>query len=121
MVSIEAKKVDSRWEAYTEGGRQKTGLDALEWACKCERLGAGEILLTSIDADGTQKGGDCELAQMAKLSIPVILAGGIASQEHVVQAAGSADAIAIGTALHYSKTTISEVKEALAKAGKQVR
>lgn len=120
-VSIEAKRVNGHWEAYTHCGREKSGKDAIEWAHEVERLGAGEILLTSIDKDGTMTGPDLELASQIKVGIPVVLAGGIGTPNQATQAAGVSDAIAIGAALHYGKTTIREVKEALMVAGKEVR
>ena len=121
VVSIEAKRVNGGWEAYTENGRQRTGKEAIAWAHEVERLGAGEILLTSIDKDGTMKGPDLELARQIKVGIPVVLAGGIGTPNQATQAARVSDAIAIGAALHYGKTTIREVKEALMGAGKEVR
>ena len=121
VVSIEAKRVNGHWEAYTDCGRQKSGKDAVEWAYEVERLGAGEILLTSVDQDGTQRGADLDLARQIKVGIPVVLAGGIGTPNQATQAAGVSDAIAIGTALHYGKTTIRQVKESLAQAGKTVR
>lgn len=121
VVSIEAKRVNGHWEAYTDCGREKSGKDAVEWAHEAEIRGAGEILLTSIDRDGTHSGPDLDLAKQIRVGIPLVLAGGISTPSHVECAAGTADAIAIGSALHYGKTTIRQVKEALAKAGKQVR
>ena len=121
VVSIEAKRVNGHWEAYTDCGREKSGKDAVEWAYEAERLGAGEILLTSIDRDGTQKGADLDLASKIKVGIPVVLAGGIGTPNQATQAAGVSDAIAIGSALHYGKTTIPKIKEALQQAGKIVR
>ena len=120
-VHIEAKRVNGHWEAYTDCGREKSGKDAVEWAHEVERLGAGEILLTSIDQDGTQKGPDLELARQIKVGIPLVLAGGIGTVGHAAQASEVSDAIAIGTALHYGKTTIPKIKEALQQAGKIVR
>lgn len=121
VVSIEAKRVNGHWEAYTHSGREKSSRDAVEWAYEVERLGAGEILLTSIDKDGTQKGPDLELARQIKVGIPLVLAGGIGTVGHAAEASEVSDAIAIGTALHYGKTTIPKIKEALQQAGKIVR
>lgn len=124
VVSIEAKRTGTAtWEAFTDQGRQRTGRDALEWAEEAARLGAGEILLTSIDRDGTQKGPECELAGAirARVACPVVLAGGIASAEHAVSAAQSADAIVLGAGLHYGRTSIPAIKTALASAGQVVR
>ena len=121
-VSVEAKRVGpDAWEAYTDGGREKTGRCAKAWIFEACRRGAGEILLTSIDRDGTRRGADLELAAGLDVPVPVILAGGIGTPEQAVEAAGRADAIAIGAALHNGKTSISAVKAALAGAGKVVR
>ena len=123
VVSIEAKKSKrGGWEAFTDNGRQATGLDAIAWAKKVESLGAGEILLTSVDREGTQRGLDTELIHAVSdaVSIPVIASGGASSVEEVASdiAASSADAVAIASILHYGKTSIGAIKDAL--AGKKV-
>lgn len=120
-VSIEAKRVNGGWEAYTDCGRNRTGRCAVSWAEEAVRLGAGELLLTSVDRDGTMRGAEVELARQIDVGVPVVLAGGIGSAEHACEAANSADALAIGSALHYGKTTIGAVKAALESEGRTVR
>lgn len=121
-VHIDAKRVNGHWEAYTDCGREPSGKDAIEWAHEAEALGAGEILLTSVDRDGSQAGADLELGRLMQgLGIPVVFGGGIGHPRHAVEAAGMADGIAVGAALHYGKTTIRELKSALAVAGVEVR
>ena len=85
VVSIEAKKIDNGWEAYTENGREKTGLDVIHWAKKCSNMGAGEILLTSVDREGTRKGFDLELINEVKkhINIPLIVSGGMSSPKDI--------------------------------------
>ena len=121
VVSIEAKRVNGAWEAYTDCGRERTGREVQAWAAEAVALGAGEILLTSVDRDGTRKGPDLALAESLDLPVPVVLSGGIAAPEDARQAAKVADALAIGCALHYGNTTIPAVKSALAQSGLAVR
>lgn len=126
VVSIEAKRRgDGKWEAYTDCGRQPTGVDVLEWAQRATELGAGEILLTSIDRDGTFRGYDLELVQaVARLvPIPVIACGGAGSPQHVADAVlkGGADAVAAAAMFHFKKATIQDVKSCLAEQGIGVR
>lgn len=105
VVSIEAKRTRGGWECYTDCGREKTGKCVIQWAEEAERLGAGEIFLTSIDQDGTMRGPDLELIKsLAHLGVPLAYGGGIRGQEDIkaAQAAG-ANAVAIGAALHYGK------------------
>jgi imidazole glycerol-phosphate synthase subunit HisF len=105
VVSIEAKQTASGYEAYTHGGRERTGTDAIAWAAQAAQQGAGEILLTSIDRDGTGRGYDLELVRAVTrtVTIPVIACGGAGSAEHVVEVVGAAGADAVGVAsiLHY--------------------
>lgn len=121
VLSIEAKKVgEKKWEAYYDNGREKTGIDVVEWAKKGYELGAGEILLTSVDREGTAKGFDCELIkQVARaVSIPVIASGGMGRIDHLEEAVkeGCADAVAMAHVLHYEKMTVMDVrKEALGR------
>ncbi|MGH1427748.1 MAG: imidazole glycerol phosphate synthase subunit HisF [Arenicella sp.] len=120
VLSVQAKKItDGKWEAYVECGREKTGLDVLEWAVQAESLGAGEILLSSIDRDGTAKGGDLELVNMisTNVGIPVIASSGLGSVNDVtdVVESGKADAIAIGKALHFEELTIDAVKQVISE------
>ena len=126
IVSIEAKRrAPGRWEALTDNGREKTGLDAYEWALRAAELGAGEILLTSVDQEGTHNGYDLELtAKVAQaLPIPVIACGGAGSPAHVRSAAveGKADAVGLASILHYGKASIAEVKNELRAAGITIR
>lgn len=126
VLSIEAKRLaPGRWEAYTDNGREKTGLDVVEWAQRGVELGAGEILLTSIDLEGTREGFDIDLirAVTAAVTVPVIASGGMGSPEHMVDAIGSggADAIAMADILHYSRYTIGEIRAAARNAGLHVR
>jgi len=113
------------WEAYTHGGRQTTGLDAVEWAAKAAELGAGEILLTSMDADGTKQGYDIELTRAVAdaVPIPVIASGGAGTPEHILQAFtdGHADAALIASITHYREVTITDIKQYLAERGIPIR
>lgn len=120
-VSIEAKRVNNGWEAYTDCGRNRTGRCAVAWAEEAVRLGAGEVLLTCVDRDGTMAGAEVGLAELVDVPVPVVLAGGIGNAEHACEAAVYADAIALGSALHYGRTTIAAVKAALAKDGRTIR
>jgi len=126
VLSIEAKRTAAgRWEAYAEGGREKTGLDVLEWAQAAILLGAGEILVTSVDFDGTEKGFDVDLVKEVGLlsSVPVIASGGMGSIGHAREllTATTADAVAIGSAAHRGRLNFDAVKEDLARAGVEVR
>jgi len=126
VVAIDARRIDEgRWEVYTHGGRTPTGIDALEWACKVEKLGAGEILLTSMDRDGTKEGYDNELnsAVSRAVSIPVIASGGVGNLEHIADGltVGEADAVLAASIFHYGEYTIGEVKRYLKNRGIPVR
>ncbi|MCM8761946.1 MAG: imidazole glycerol phosphate synthase subunit HisF [Candidatus Omnitrophica bacterium] len=126
IVAIDAKRIGkSRWEVYIESGKTPTGLDAVEWAKKVWDLGAGEILLTSIDMDGTQKGYDVELTKAVaeSISIPVIASGGAGTLEHMsdVIINGKASAVLLASLLHFRKYTISQIKEFLKSKGIEVR
>ena len=126
VVSIEAKRRGPcHWEALTDNGRELTGLDAIAWAHKAAELGAGEILVTSVDQEGTGKGYDLELtAKLAKsLAIPVIAGGGAGSPAHVAQAAlaGGADAVSMAAILHYKRHSLAQIKGELARQGLPVR
>jgi cyclase len=113
------------WEVYTHGGRKPTGIDAIEWANKVEELGAGEILLTSMDKDGTKDGYDIELTRTVAeaVGIPVIASGGAGNLEHLYQALieGKADAVLAASIFHYREYTINEAKEYLQRKGVAVR
>lgn len=125
VVAIDAKKHGDRWEVYVAGGRVPTGLDAVEWALRAESLGAGEILLTSMDRDGTKTGYDLELtsAISSRVKIPVIASGGAGTMEHFYDAftRGKADAVLAASLFHYNEVALSELKEYLRGRGIQVR
>ena len=127
VVAIDAKKrQDGRgWNIYKNGGRIDMGIDAVEWAMKAEQLGAGEILLTSMDCDGTKEGYDIELTRMTadNVSIPVIASGGAGNAEHFYEAltAGGAEAVLAASLFHYRELEIRELKEYLKGKGIPVR
>jgi cyclase len=129
VVAIDAKRVAGsdplRWEVYTHGGRKATGLDALEWGRKMQALGAGEILLTSMDRDGTRVGFDIELTRAFSdmLEIPVIASGGVGSLEHLADGVlrGRADAVLAASIFHYGEYTVRQAKEHMAGKGIEVR
>jgi len=127
VVAIDAKWVDAdrRFEVFTHGGRRPTGLDAVEWAAKVEQLGAGEILLTSMDRDGTRDGYDLDLTRQVvdACRIPVIASGGVGTLEHLVEGArdGRADAVLAASIFHFGEHTVAEAKDELTKAGLLVR
>jgi cyclase len=122
VMSIEAKRVSpERWEVYTENGREKTGLDVIQWAKRGASLGAGEILLTSVDREGTRKGFDVQLVKAVTeaVSIPVIASGGMGKVEDLLEVVreGSADAVAMADILHYGRTTVPAIRSAAIAAG----
>lgn len=126
VLSIEAKRNQSgAWEAYTDNGREHTGLDVVAWAKKGAELGAGEILLTSVDREGTRKGFDVALvrAVTAAVSIPVIASGGLGTPAHLIEVVreGGADAVAIADALHYDRHALPALRMAALEAGLPVR
>lgn len=126
VVAIDAKaKAGGGWEVYTHGGRTSTGIDAINWARQVESLGAGEILLTSMDRDGTKAGYDNELnrAVAEAVNIPVIASGGAGNLEHLRDAfeLGRVDAALAASIFHYKELTIAQTKEYLAKAGIPIR
>ncbi len=124
VLSIEAKRrKQGGWEAYTDNGRERTGLDAVAWARRAVELGAGEVLLTSVDMEGTRKGFDLELVRtLHDLPVPVIACGGGGTVEHVSQALGAgADAVAVASLLHYKTETVGSLKRGLAERGHEVR
>lgn len=126
VLSIEAKQ-DGRgsWEAYTDNGRERTGRDAIAWAKEAVDLGVGEILLTSVDMEGTRKGFDVPLVrQVAEaVSIPIIASGGMGRPEDLIEVArdGRADAVAMADILHYKRKTLHEIRQAATEAGLPVR
>lgn len=126
VLSIEAKRVaPGRWEAYTDNGREPTGLDVVEWAQRAVELGAGEILLTSIDQEGTREGFDLALitAVSSVVSVPVIASGGMGSADDAVVAVreGRAEAVAMADILHYSRATLMDIRAHVRTAGIDVR
>jgi len=115
VLSIEAKKKENgTWEAYTNNGREKTGLDVIKWSIEAEKLGAGEILLTSVDKEGTCKGFDYDLikAVSSEINIPLIASGGMGDLKHFEKVVkySECDGVAIANMLHYSKIKINEIK-----------
>ncbi len=125
VVAIDAKRRDTGWQVYTHGGTRPTDIDAIWWAKRVEELGAGEILLTSMDRDGTKDGYDIELTRAVaeSVSIPVIASGGAGSPEHLYEALtrGMADAVLAASIFHFGEFTIRETKEYLRKRGITVR
>jgi len=126
VLSIEAKRIGpGRWEAYTDNGREKTGLDVVAWARRAEKLGAGEILLTSVDQEGTRKGFDVPLvrAVASELSIPVIASGGMGTVDQLIQVVseGRADAVAMADCLHYRRLSLRDIRKAALEAKLGVR
>lgn len=126
VVAIDAKRRgDGTWEVYTRGGRTPTGIDAVEWAKRVEKLGAGEILLTSMDGDGTKAGFDLELTRAVSdsVSIPVIASGGVGNLQHLVDGIveGHADAVLAASIFHFGEYTIEEAKRYMQERGIPVR
>jgi cyclase len=126
VVAIDAKKAsDGRWEVFTHGGRKATGLDAIEWAKKMESLGAGEILLTSMDRDGTKSGFDLALTRAVSdaISIPVIDSGGVGGLQDLADGVklGHADAVLAASIFHYGQHTVPEAKRFMADQGIPMR
>lgn len=125
VLAVDAKRSDNGWEVFVNGGRVPTGLDCLQWVRRGVELGAGEILLTSMDADGTTAGYDIELTRAVSeaVNVPVIASGGAGELEHFydVLVAGKADAVLAASVFHYGKFTIRQVKEYLQRRGVEVR
>jgi cyclase len=125
VVAIDAKKNGPSWEVFTHGGRRSTGLDAIEWAGRMAEAGAGEILLTSMDRDGTRDGFDLALTRAVSqaVSIPVIASGGVGSMEHLAEGIldGHADAVLAASVFHFGDFTVREAKEHMRKRGIEVR
>ena len=126
VLSIEAKQIGAnRWEAYTDNGRERTGLDVIEGVKRGVALGAGEILLTSVDREGTKKGFDTRLVRAVTdvVSVPVIASGGMGEPAHVADAVrqGGADAVAMADILHYRRATVEDIRAAAVAAGIDVR
>lgn len=130
VVAIDARRVSAegeplRWEVYTHGGRRATGLDAIEWARKMAAYGAGELLVTSMDRDGTKAGFDLELTRAVSdaVAVPVIASGGVGSLQHLADGVtiGGASAVLAASIFHYGEYTVREAKEFLAAQGVKVR
>jgi cyclase len=125
VLSIEAKRAPGHWEAYTDNGREHTGLDVVGWARRGVELGAGEILLTSVDREGTGKGFDVDLvaAVCRSVNVPVIASGGMGNAQHLVSVVrnGGADAVAMAKVLHYKTFTLRQVRDEALRAGLHVR
>lgn len=126
VLAIDARRRQGGgWEVYSHGGRRPTGRDAVEWAVEGERLGAGEILLTSMDRDGTEDGYDLDLTRAVSeaVRLPVIASGGAGSARHMVEAItlGGAEAALAASIFHFGEVTIAQVKEEMARAGLEVR
>jgi cyclase len=124
VIAIDARRSDLGFEVYTHGGRRPTGIDALAWAAEAEQLGAGEILLTSMDRDGTKEGFDVDLIRAVTDSrgIPVIASGGVGTLDHLVDGVrAGADAVLAASIFHFGEHTIGEAKAHLAAAGITVR
>ena len=126
VVAIDAKQTaPGKWEVFTHGGRNNTGLDAIEWARKVESLGAGEILLTSMDRDGTRSGFDLALTRAVSdaVRIPVIASGGVGTLEHLAEGVseGRADAVLAASIFHFGQHTVREAKELIRARGIEVR
>jgi len=125
VVAIDVKRDGERWRVYTHGGRRPTGLDAVDWARRMERAGAGEILLTSMERDGTREGFDVQLTRAVSraVGIPVIASGGVGSVEHMSQGIleGEADAVLAASVFHFGDFSVRQAKEHLRERGIEVR
>jgi cyclase len=126
VVAVDAKQTaPGHWEVFTHGGRKNTGLDAIEWARKVESLGAGEILLTSMDRDGTKAGFDLSLTRAVAdaVGIPVIASGGVGTLQHLADGVteGRADAVLAASIFHYGEYTVRQAKEYMRSRGIEVR
>jgi cyclase len=125
VVAIDAKQVDDHWEIFTHGGRKPTGINAVEWAAKMVEFGAGEILLTSMDGDGTKAGYDLALTRAVSdaVAVPVIASGGVGNLDHLVEGVteGGAEAVLAASIFHFGTYTVGQAKQAMAQAGIDVR
>ena len=124
-MAVDAKKIDNDWYVYSHGGTKRTDLKAFEWIEKVQEFGAGEILLTSMDKDGTKSGFDIELLEKVSsiLEIPIIASGGVGKLEHFYEgvAKGKADALLAASVFHFNEISIKEVKEFLFKKNINIR
>ena len=125
VVAIDAKKVDDHWEVFTHGGRNATGINAVSWAQKMAQLGAGELLITSMDRDGTKKGFDNVLMKLISdvVEVPIIASGGVGIRQHLVDGVkdGAADAVLAASIFHYGEFTIQEAKQYMVDNNIEVR
>jgi cyclase len=125
VVGIDVRRSPTRFEVYTHGGRTATGIDAIAWAVECERRGAGEVVLNSMDRDGTRSGFDLDLTRQVvrSIGIPVVASGGVGRLDHLVEGAlaGGADAVLAASIFHFGEATVAEAKARLAAAGVLVR
>jgi imidazole glycerol-phosphate synthase subunit HisF len=125
VVAIDAKQVADSWQVFTHGGRKATGIDAIAWAQKMVEYGAGEILLTSMDRDGTKNGFDLALTRRVSeaVSVPIIASGGVGNLQHLVEGVqlGKADAVLAASIFHFGEYSIAQAKQEMAKAGIEVR
>ena len=125
VVAIDAKRVDNHWEVFTHGGRKATGLDAVEWAKKMTEYGAGELLLTSMDRDGTKSGFDLPLTRAISdaVAIPIIASGGVGTLQHMVDGVneGHADAVLAASIFHFGEFSVGEAKRYMQQHGIEVR
>jgi len=125
VVAIDAKRAENGWQVFTHGGRNATGLDVIEWAKRMQALGAGEILLTSMDRDGTRNGFDLALIHSVShaVDVPVIASGGVGNLQHLVDgiADGHADAVLAASIFHYGEYTVRQAKEYMAQHSIEVR
>jgi cyclase len=125
VVAIDAKKSGDHWEVFTHGGRRSTGLDAVDWARRMQQLGAGEILLTSMDRDGTREGFDIALTKAVSdaVDVPVIASGGVGGLEHLADGVlkGGADAVLAASIFHFGEFTVRQAKEFMADRGIEIR
>jgi cyclase len=125
VVAIDAKKIDDHWEVFTHGGRNATGINAVSWAQKMAQLGAGELLITSMDRDGTKKGFDNVLMKLISdvVEVPIIASGGVGILQHLVDGVkdGAADAVLAASIFHYGEFTIQEAKQYMVDNNIEVR
>ena len=125
VVGIDVRRSTGGFEVYTHGGRKPTGLDAVSWAAECERLGAGEVVLNSMDRDGTRDGFDLKLtaAVAGACNLPIVASGGVGTLDHLVEGAqvGGADAVLAASIFHFGEFTVRQAKEHLAAHGVTVR
>jgi imidazole glycerol-phosphate synthase subunit HisF len=125
VVAIDAKRSGASWQVFTHGGRKPTGIDAIEWARRMEKAGAGELLLTSMDRDGTRDGFDLGLTRAVSeaVGIPVVASGGVGALEHFAQGVidGGADAVLAASVFHFGELTVRQVKEHMRARGIEVR